>query len=1079
MWLVWLALRRPYTFVVMAILIVVIGTVSVLRMPTDMFPNINIPVISVVWNYTGISPEDMEKRIVFSTERILGTTVNGIEHTESQSLLGVGVIKVFFYEGVKIEGATAQVTAVCQTILRGLPPGTTPPLIIQYNASTVPVLQASLSSPTLPEATLFDLGFNVFRQGLVSVKGAQMPYPYGGKQRAIMVDLDPAKMYSFGLSANDVSSAFASQSLILPAGYVRFGQNTYSIITNGSPLAIGDYNNIPLKTINGTIVYVKDIAWVHDGYLPQTTMVHIDGQRGVLLPVLKGQGASTIQLVSDVLKAVPEVMKTLPKSLHINWVVDQSKFVWAAIQGVMFEAILAACLTGLMILLFLGSWRSTLVTVISIPLSIMVSLIVLAALGETINIMTLGGLALAVGILVDDATVTIENIHRNLGQRKPLTQAIVDGAQQIAVPAFVSTLCICIVFVPVVFITGAAKYLFTPLAMAVVFAMLTSYVLSRTLVPTMVQFLLPSEVGRYSSAEGHAAIDPNETNPIWWVHGRFNRVFEGGRRLYGRTLAMVLEHRIWTCLAFLILIGSGLALFPFIGEDFFPTTDAGQMRLHVRCPAGTRIEESEVYFGQVSDHVRRLVPASELASLIDNIGIPNSSINLSLSDGSLNSQGDGEILISLSKKHRPTEYYESLLRRDLRSSFPTLTFFFAPADISAQILNFGLSAPIDVQVGGSGAFALQNEAIARQILAKLTTVPGAVDVHLQQSPRSPAINVEVDRIKAADANLSELSVSSSILTTLSSSAQTSPQFYLDAAHGISYNISLQSPLYRMSGMQDFSNMPVGTIGPNRQQTLGNVSTITRTTQAINITHYNVLTTYDVLANVERADLGSVAKRIDAIIKDVKSSTKLPAGTVITVRGQIMSMRTSFNGLEIGICFSILLVYLLMVVNFQSWLDPLIILGALPGALSGILWMLFLTNTHISVPALMGAIMSIGVATANSILMVSFANDQRGDGHPGKGLGSNEASLLAGITRLRPVVMTALAMIIGMLPMSLGLSEGGEQNAPLGRAVIGGLLLATLTTLFFVPMLYSVLRRRQPTPKIAMSAPHAGQEPHHD
>ncbi len=1085
MWLVWLALRRPYTFVVMAMVIVLLGGYTAFKMPVDMFPEINIPVVSIIWNYTGISADDMEKRIVFNCERALGTLVNNIEHVESTSLLGVGVVKVYFHEGTQMPAATAEVTAICQTIIRAMPPGMTPPLIIRYSASNVPILLASVSSDTLSETQLFDIGFNVFRLGLTTVEGAQMPYPYGGKQRAVMIDLDPARLASFGLSANDVSTALAAQSLILPSGDVRVGTNDYSITTNSSPRAVSDFNAIPLSTRGDTTVYLKDVAFVHDGYLPQASMAHIDGKRGVLMPILKSQGSSTISVVSRVRAALPALMQTLPKDFHVDWFIDQSVFVWSAIDGVILEAAIAAFLTGLMILLFLGSWRSTLVTVISIPLSIMVSIIVLGALGESLNIMTLGGLALAVGILVDDATVTIENVHRNLGMGKPLIQGIVDGAQQIAVPALVSTLCICIVFLPVVNVTGPARHLFIPLAMSVVFAMLTSYFLSRTLVPTLIQFLLPAEIGIYRSAPDHATeAGPGPairglTGLIWGVHQRFNRGFEAVRQAYGRTLALALGHRGLATLFFALLVGSGLALMPFIGRDFFPTVDAGQLRLHVRCPPGTRIEQNERYIGRFADLIRRDIPPVDLKSIIDSLGIPNSGINLSLGDPSMISQADGEIMITLKPGHRhPSDFYMRRLRADFAAQFPGFTMFSLPADISSQILNFGISAPIDIQVSGPSSTADGDEKVAREILAQVAAIPGAVDVHLHQVPRAPALGVEVDRTLAGQAGLSQTAVAGSLLTTLSSSAQTSPQFWLDPLRGVQYSVYLEAPIYREQNLQNLADMPVGVIqgGAQGQQLLGSVADIRRTALGVGKTHYDVQTSFDVLANVDGTDLSSVANRVDRIVAAELASGHVPRGSQLRVRGQVQSMKSSFKGLEWGILAAVVLVYLLMAVNFQSWIDPVIILGALPGALSGILWMLFLTHTHLSVPALMGAIMSIGVATANSILVVSFANDQRTAG--GDAMASGPAALLAGMTRLRPVVMTALAMVLGMLPMSLGLGDGGEQNAPLARAVIGGLILATLTTLFFVPVLYSRMRTTPPRKKIPLADHSLGEEAAH-
>ncbi len=1070
MWLVWLALRRPYTVLVMAVLIVLIGGISAARMSTDMFPEIEIPVVSIIWNYTGISADDMEKRIVFSCERVLGTTVNNIEHIESNSLTGVGVVKVFFHEGTQMGAATAEVTAISQTLLRGLPPGTQPPLIIRYSASNVPILQAAIGSDTLSESQLFDLGVNVFRIGLTTVQGAQMPYPYGGRQRAIMVDLDPAKMAAYGLSAGEVSNAFAEQSLILPAGDIRLGGVDYPITTNSNPAAMQDFADIPLRTVNGVTIFVRDIASVHDGYLPQASMVHVDGKRGVLLPILKAQGSSTLDVVKRVRAALPAVMARLPSNFHLTWFIDQSVFVLNAVLGVVKEAAIAAALTALMILLFLGSWRSTLVTVASIPLSILVSISVLAALGETINVMTLGGLALAVGILVDDATVTIENIHRNHAMGKPLLAAIVDGAQQIAVPAFVSTLCICIVFVPVVFISGAAKYLFIPLALAVVFAMLTSYALSRTLVPMLAHHLLAAEY----APRGISYAGPLTRLGIA-IHAKFERGFAAARQAYGRTLALALGHPWLTAGAFALLVASALALAPICGEDFFPSVDAGQLRLHVRCPPGTRVEDSERIFARVAGIIRRDIPPVDLSGITDSIGIPNSSINLSLGDPSMVSMADGEVLINLKPGHAlPSDAYLRALRRDFAREMPELTVFALPADIASQILNFGISAPIDIQVSGPASSADANEQVARSLLAKVAAIPGAADVHLAQVPRQPALALDVDRTRAAPAGLTQTAVASALLTTLDSSAQSSPQFWFDKKRGVQYSVYIQEPIYLDTALGDMMRMPVGLLPvQGREQLLESAATVRRTAAGVNHNHYDVQTVYDVLANVDRTDLGSVATRVDALVAAARASKALPRGSQIVVRGQVQSMASSYRGLEEGIVLAVVLVYLLMVVNFQSWMDPLVILGALPGALSGILWMLFVTHTHISVPALMGAIMSIGVATANSILLVSFANDVRR--HPAAGHEPHDAgtaALLAGMTRLRPVIMTAAAMVLGMLPMSLGLGDGGEENAPLGRAVIGGLVMATAATLFLVPVLYSRMRRAPPRAIVLLNSPHA-------
>jgi multidrug efflux pump subunit AcrB len=1128
MWIVRLALRRPYTFVVMAMLVLILGVVSILRMPTDIFPDIDIPVISVIFNYSGMSADDMDKRVVANFERFLTTTVNDIEHIESQSLYGIGVIKVFFQKNAKIEAATAQITAVSQTAIRQMPPGMTPPLVIRYSASNVPILQLSLGSPTMSEQQLFDAAVNVIRPKLVTIPGLQLPYPYGGKQRQIMVDLDPKKLYAYGLSPADVSSAVNAQNLILPAGTAKVGSQEYQVRLNSSPDVVDALNDLPVKTVDGTTVYVRDVAHVRDGFSVQTNVVHSDGKRGVLISILKSGGASTLDVVRDVQAALPGIQATLPKDLEINLMFDQSLFVRAAVEGVVTEAGIAAGLTGLMILLFLGSWRSTLIVVVSIPLSILVSIIVLASLGQTLNVMTLGGMALAVGILVDDATVEIENIHRNLHQRKRLVTAILDGASQIAVPAFVSTLCICIVFVPVVFISGAAKYLFTPLAMAVVFAMMTSYLLSRTLVPTMVHYLLAAEVDRYGGVpEGDAAEKPAKRSigprialavvaaalvaayvalrrvgaspdgaPAWavdagtWVaanddlfakiglgvvgvaaaayvisaldliwrtHHLFNRGFEALRSVYGGFLAWALEHRIVVTAAFAVLVAVSCALIPQIGRDFFPSVDAGQIRLHVRAPAGTRIEETAKRYASVEEAIRATIPPREVVTVLDNIGIPNSGINLSLSDGSVMSPADGEILVALSPDHAPTETYVKRLRRELPERFPDLVFFFQPPDIATQVLSFGLPAPVDVQISGPGRNGPQNEAIARAILEDVRRVPGVVDARMQQVVHAPDVRVDVDRSLAAQMGVSQRDVAGDLLISLSSSTQTAPNFWMDPKTGVNYSILVQTPQYAIPSTAALLGTPVpsaGAGGGSVPHLLADVARVGRGATPTNTTHYDISPTFDVLLGVSGSDLGSVADGVRAVVE--KRRAELPRGSTINLRGQIQSMDASFGGLAFGLAFSIVLVYLLMAINFQSWLDPLIILMALPGALSGIAWMLFVTGTTISVPALMGAMMSIGVATANSILMITFANDQRIEG-----LDAKQAALAAGLTRLRPVVMTALAMIIGMLPMSLGLSEGGEQNAPLGRAVIGGLALATFTTLFFVPVVYSALRGKAP------------------
>jgi multidrug efflux pump subunit AcrB len=1073
MWIVRLALRRPYTFVVASLLVCILGLLTIfIWMPTDIFPVVDIPVISVAFNYSGMSPEDMNAHITSLFERIITTTVNDVEHTESQSLYGIGVVKIYFFPNANIENANAQVTAIAQTALRQMPNGTQPPLIIEYNASDVPILQLSLSSDTIPEQQLFDQAVNFMRPGLVTLPGVQIPYPYGGKQRNVVVDLDPDKLYAYGISPSDVSDAINNQNLILPAGTAKIGKQEYQVQLNSSPAAVDAINDMPIKTVGGATVFIRDVANVRDGFIVQTNIVHADGKKGVLLSILKSGSASTLDVVKNVLNTIPQVKQRMLSGIKITPLFDQSLFVRASVEGVVKEAAIAAGLTALMILLFLGSWRSTIIVMISIPLSILVSIVILNLLGETLNVMTLGGMALAVGILVDDATVEIENIHRNLHQHKRLVQAILDGASQIAVPAFVSTLCICIVFVPVVFITGSAKYLFTPLAMAVVFAMLTSYLLSRTLVPTMVHYLLAAEVEMYGgvldASDPHAekaAHDKHrasDTNIIWRVHYAFDRQFEKLRRLYGGLLAWALEHRPAVLIAFAALVVVSCSLVPLIGEDFFPSVDAGQLRLHVRCPPGTRIEQTERDFGEVEAQIRKLIPAGEIAAVLDNMGIPNSTINLSLSDGSIMSPADGEILISLNANHHPTDGYQDKLRQELPKKFPNLKFFFAPADIITQVLNFGLQAPIDVQITGPESNTDKDNEIANNILNDVTKIPGIADVRMQQVPNTPNLHVNVDRTLASMVGVEQKDVAGDLLISLSSNVQTAPNYWYNVKNGINYSIYVMTPQYWMDTIDELQNTPVvpTTLTPTVQDTqlLSNLATIDRGTGATNITHYNPYQARDVLMSVAGTDLGTARDSIQNVL--AKYTKSLPRGTQIVLRGQVQSMHTSFTALGWGLVFAIVLVYLLMVINFQSWIDPLIILMALPGALSGILWMLFVTGTTISVPSLMGAIMSIGVATANSILMITFANDQRKHG-----MNSHDAALAAGLTRLRPVMMTALAMIIGMLPMSLGLGEGGEQNAPLGRAVIGGLLLATFATLFFVPVVYSKLRHQAPETRV--------------
>jgi len=1051
MWIVRLALKRPYTFVVMSMVIVILGLLAVFRMPTDIFPNIDIPVANVIWSYAGLSPEEVAEVITIRCERSFTTSVNDIEHMESQSLPGLAVIKIYFHPNAKIEAAVAQLAAGSQAVLHSLPQGIFPPSIIRYNASSVPILQLSLSSDTMSEQAVYDFGYNYIRTQMANVQGASFPLPFGGRPRQIMVDIDPRALYAQGLSAADVAVAINAQNIILPSGVAKIGTREYNVRLNGSPDVVEAFNNLPVKQNNGSTIYIRDVAHVRDGYAVQTNIVRHNGTRGALLTVLKNGASSTLDIVQRLKQILPRIKSTLPSALRLKLLFDQSIFVRAAINGVLKEAVIAALLTGLMILLFLGSWRSTLIVCISIPLSILASLTILHLLNETINVMTLGGLALAVGILVDDATVEIENIHRNLGQGKPIIRAILDGAQQIAVPAFVSTLCICIVFVPVVFLTGAAKYLFTPLALAVAFAMMASYILSRTLVPTMVKYLVRAEVERYRVPEG----EQHGSGIFWSVHHGFHRGFERMRDGYRRLLDSALHHRKLVALFFFLITVACAALYPFVGTDFFPQVDAGQIRLHVRAPAGTRVEETEQIYARVEKTIRQTIPPGELSDILDDIGLPYGGANIALSDAGIIGDFDGEILVSLNPgEHGPTAGYIRELRRRMKTEYPELTTFFQPADIVGQTLNFGLPAPIDVQVVGPLSNAPANYQIARQIERRLSLIPGAVDVHVHQVLNVPELRLNIDRTRAQQLGLTERTVADSLLVSLSSSMQVSPNYWINPANQIDYPVAVQTPEYRVDSTEALLSTPVHTTGTRSTQLLSNLAQLDRGNTPSVVNHYNVQPVYDVYANVQDRDLGSVAREVDRVLNELRP--KLTRGSFFETRGQVQTMRTSFVGLGVGLLFAILLVYFVMVVNFQSWLDPFIILMALPGALSGILLMLFLTQTTVSVPSLMGAIMSIGVATANSILLVNFANELR---HAGED--ARTAALEAGFTRLRPVIMTALAMIVGMVPMALGIGEGGEQNAPLGRAVIGGLLMATFATLFFVPVVYSVLRRKPP------------------
>ena len=1047
MWIVRLALRRPYTFTVMAVLIVVLGVLSALKMAKDIFPTIDIPVVVVIWQYGGLTPEEMAKRIVTISERAMTTTVNDIEHMESQSFTGVGVIKVFFQPGTSIDAAVAQVTAISQTITRVLPPGGSPPLIIRFNASNVPILQLGLGSKTLSEQRLYDIGLNFLRVQLAVVQGASVPLPMGGKVREIMVDLDLKALESKGLTPNDVNVALAAQNLTIPSGTAKIGDREYDVLLNSSPAAVSELGDLPIRIVNGSMVYIRDVAQVRDGFAPQTNIVRQNGNRGALTTILKSGSASTLDIIDRIKAVLPHVRTTLPPELVMTAEFDQSVFVRAALSGVIKEAIIAALLTAAMILLFLGTWRNTLVVALSIPLSIFTSVICLYALGQTINAMTLGGLALAVGILVDDATVEIENIDRNLHMHKTLVRAILDGAQQIAVPAFVSTLCICIVFVPIFFLQGTAKFLFGPLAMAVIFAMLASYFLSRTVVPTFVHYLLLGKPVLHDDGKGRA----DAGDAFWRVHVAFNRHFERFRSAYVAALGSALARRRRVLAAMIGAIAASGVAFCFLGRDFFPRVDAGQFRLHVRAPDGTRIEETERYFTQVEDIIRQVIPASELETIIDNIGLPNGSTGLAFSDTATVGTADGEILVALNaEKHGSTWTYVREIRARLNREMPNCTFFTQPSDIVGQILNFGLPAPIDLQIAGQDSAG--NYALIRELAARVAKIPGAVDVHVHQVVNAPALAVNVDRTRAEQLGLTQTAVANNLLIALSGTAQVAPSYWL-SPQGVQYLVAAQAPQFAIDSIEALKSLPIGVVGPqNTPEDLGNVASIVRTVSQQVVGHYNLQPVFDVYANVDGTDLGSVASAVKRLIPEFEK--RLPRGSTIKLRGQALSMDDSFFGLGIGVLFAIGLVYMLMVVNFQSWLDPFIIIMALPGALCGVVWMLFLTRTTLSVPSLMGAIMSVGVATANSILLITFANDVRKEGKS-----SVEAALAAGHTRLRPVLMTALAMIIGMLPMSLGLGEGGEQNAPLGRAVIGGLLVATAATLLFVPVVYATLRTK--------------------
>ena len=1050
MWIVLTALRRPYTFVVLSLLIALFGIRAALLTPTDIFPNINIPVISVVWSYNGLLPNDMSGRVIYYYERFLTAQVSDIEHLESHSLSGYGVVKIFFQKEVDIAAAMAQVTAASQTVLKLLPPGITPPYVLSYNASSVPILQLALSSRALPQMKLFDLGQNFIRPQLATVQGAAVPSPYGGKILQVQVDLDQQAMQSHGVSAEDVVNAVSAQNLILPAGDQKIGKFDWNVSLNASPTMLEKINELPVKKVDNSVIYVQDVAHVHQGSPPQTNMVRVNGARAVLMTILKAGSSSTLDIIAGVKSLLPRVQESLPSTLNLRAVGDQSVFVKAAVFGVIREAVLAAALVGVMILLFLGSWRSTVIILTEIPLAVLFALTALSLLGETINVMTLGGLALAVGILVDDGTVTIENVNYHLEQGKEIEPAILDGAQQIVVPAFVTLLCLCIVFVPMFQLGGVAGYLFRPLAEAVVFALIGSFILSRTLVPTMANYLMRGHHHSIETDIGHNRLPIRSRNPLLRFQQGFEVRFERVRGRYRALLTRALDRPKTFIVAFLACVVVSFGLAPFLGSNFFPAVDSGQILMHVRAQPGTRIEETARLFEQIEQTVRATIPPEQLDNIVDNIGLPFSGINMAYQNTGTIGPEDGDALISLKENHDPTAAYVKSLRTVLPQKFPGATFSFLPADIVSQILNFGLPAPIDVQVIGSNLKA--NYAYANDLLKKIRQVPGIADLRIQQVFNYPQINVDVDRTLAAEVGLTQRDVANSLLVTLSGSGQVKPNFWLNSENGVSYPIVAQMPQYRVSSISDLSNIPITSAKSKSQQYLGGLAKISQGPSPGVVSHYNVQPVIDIFGDTQGRDLGAVSRDISKILADAKKD--LPRGSYTAVHGQVQTMNNAYSQLYFGLAGAIVLIYLVIVVNFQSWLDPFIIITALPGALAGIVWMLFTTGTTLSVPALTGAIMCMGIATANSILLVSFAREGLENG-----LDAATAALEAGFTRFRPVLMTALAMIIGMVPMALAMGEGGEQNAPLGRAVIGGLAIATIATLFFVPTVFSLLHRK--------------------
>ena len=1061
MWIVQIALKRPYTFVVLALLIALFGIRSAVKTPTDIFPNIDIPVISVVWTYTGLLPNDMSGRVIYYYERTLTSQVGDIEHIESQSLDGYGVVKIFFQRNVDIAAAMAQVTAASQTVLKLLPPGITPPYVLSYNASSVPILQLALSSKKLPEMQLFDSGQNFIRPQLATVAGAAVPSPYGGKVLDVQVDLDQQAMQAHNVSAEDVVDAVSAQNLILPAGDEKIGKFDWNVALNASPVSLERINDLPVKKVGGTVIYVRDVAYVHKGSPPQTNLVRVNGARAVLMTILKAGSASTLDIITGIKKLLPRVEESLPAGLDLHAVGDQSVFVKAAVFGVIREAVLAAALVGVMILLFLGSWRSTVIILVEIPLAILFSLTALSWLGETINVMTLGGLALAVGILVDDGTVTIENINYHLELGKKIETSILDGAQQIVIPAFVTLLCLCIVFVPMFQLGGVAGYLFRPMAEAVVFALIGSFILSRTLVPTMANYLMQGHLSGHGTAAGGARHGTRPRNPLKRFQLAFEDRFTRIRDRYRGLLSLALRYPKAFMIGFLACVVLSFGLAPFLGENFFPAVDSGQVLLHVRAQPGTRIEETARLFEQVEQVVQRTIPPKDLDNIVDNIGLPFSGINMAYQNTGTIGPEDGDALISLKGSHGPTADYIRELRGSLPRLFPGATFSFLPADIVSQILNFGLPAPIDLQVIGNNQKA--NYAYATDLLKRIRTVPGIADLRIQQVFNYPQINVDVDRTLAGEVGLTQRDVANSLLVTLSGSGQVKPNFWLNTENGVSYPIIAQMPQYRIDSVSSLSNVPVtSSDSAAGSQFLGGLAHISPGPSAGVVSHYNVQPVIDIYGATQGRDLGAVAKDVQRILNDTKKA--VPRGSYVALRGQVQTMASAYSELYLGLAGAVVLIYLVIVVNFQSWVDPFIIITALPGALAGIVWTLFVTGTTLSVPALTGAIMCMGIATANSILLVSFAREGME-----QGMDAASAALEAGFTRFRPVLMTALAMIIGMVPMALALGEGGEQNAPLGRAVIGGLAIATVATLFFVPTVFSVLHRKTDSRAAALPA----------